>query len=125
MLELGRAPRGPAAVAAEGERRPQNDWKAEAARDRLAPANDSRRGDLETCGPHRLAEELPVLGAADRREGRADQLDPELLEDARLRESHGEVERRLTAHRRQHCVRPLALEHVRDALEVERLEVRR
>src|SRR5437899_8599560 len=36
-----------------------------------------------------------------------------------------EVERRLTAHRRQHRVGPLATEDVGDAFEVERLQVRR
>ena len=54
---------------------------------------------------------------------RADQLDPELVEHARLVQLAREVERGLAAHRRQQRVGPLAAQHVGDALEVERLEV--
>ena len=80
-------------------------------------------GTREAAALHRLAEELAVLGAADRVDRRADQLDAELVEHARLGELDREVERGLAAQRRQQRVGPLAAEHVGDALEVERLEV--
>jgi len=54
----------------------------------------------------------------------ADQLDPELVEHARLGELDREVERGLAAERRQQRVGPLAPQHRRHALEIERLEVR-
>jgi hypothetical protein len=86
--------------------------------------HDLRAGHLQPDGLHRGAEQLAVLGAFDRVQAGADQLDAELREDAALGELHCEVERGLPAHRRQQRVRALALEHARDAREVERLEVR-
>ena len=59
---------------------------------------------------HRLAELQPVLGHLDRLERRADELDAEPLEHARLGQIDGEVERRLAADGRQQRVRPLALD---------------
>ena len=81
-------------------------------------------GHAQPARLDRGLEELAVLGAGDRVDLRADQLDAELVEDARLVQLEREVERRLAAHRRQQRVGPLAAEHVGDALEVERLEVR-
>jgi hypothetical protein len=72
---------------------------------------------------HGGAEELAVLGALDRVEAGADQVDPELVQDAGLGELRGEVERGLPAHRRQERVGALALEHADDSLGIERLEV--
>ena len=85
--------------------------------------DDPRARHLQADRLHRLAEEDAVLGAADRVDARADQLDPEPFEHPRLRQLDREVERRLAAQRRQQRVGPLALEHVGDAVEVERLEV--
>ena len=86
--------------------------------------HDHRRRHLEAARANGVAEELAVLGATDDLDGRSDQLDAEILEDARLGELDGEIERRLTAERRQERVGALALEDGRDALEVERLDVR-
>jgi hypothetical protein len=54
--------------------------------------------------------------AADHVDAGADQLDAELVEDARLGELDREVERRLAAERRQQRIGSLAAEHVGDAL---------
>ena len=86
--------------------------------------HDPRRGDLQPAALDGGAEELAVLGAADHVDRRADQLDAELVEDAVLRELDREVERGLTAERRQQRVGTLAPEHVGDALDVQRLDVR-
>ena len=69
-------------------------------------------------------EELAILGPADRVEAGADQLDPQLVEHPLLGELRREVERRLATQGGQQRIRPLAGEHGRDAVDVERLEVR-
>ena len=82
--------------------------------------------EVGVFSPHaldRLLEELAVLGAVDRVEPRADQLDAELGEDPRLLELAREVERGAAAHRRQQRVGALAAQHRADAFDVERLEV--
>ena len=79
-----------------------------------------RRPDGADC----VAEELTVLCALDHVERRADQLDSELVEHTFVGELLREIQRRLSAHRRQQGVGTLAREHVGDALEVERLEIR-
>ena len=83
--------------------------------------------DDGTCSPtalHGLAEELAVLGAADHvdRRRRAARRRAPRARPPRA-SSTAEVEGGLAAQRRQQRVRPLAAEHVGDALEVERLEV--
>ena len=81
-------------------------------------------GRPQAAALHRLAELLAVLGSLDHVERRADQLDPERVEQPVARERAREVQRGLAAHRRQQRVGPLTAEHVRDALDVERLDVR-
>ena len=83
----------------------------------------ARRRHLEAAALDRRLEELAVLGARDRVERRADQLDAELVEDARCVQLAREVERGLAAHRREQRVGALAAEHGADAFDVERLEV--
>ena len=120
---LGR-PGDAAAVAAEGERRAQDEREGEVGRQLVGRGDDDGLGHAQADGLHRLAEEPAVLGAADRVEAGADQLDAELVEDAVLGQPAGEIERRLAAERRQERVRPLALEHAGHALDVQRLQVR-
>ena len=112
-----------AAVAAERERRPDDGGNRRAVEvgDRL---DDARFGHLEPAALHRVAEELAVLRAADDVHPRAEELDAELLEHPGGVELDREVQRRLPAERRKERVRALAPEHVGDALEVERLDVR-
>ena len=86
--------------------------------------HDPRRRNEEPARADSVAEELAVLGAPDDVDLRADQLDTELVEHPGVRERDREVERRLSAERRQQRVGALALEHRGDALEVERLDVR-
>ena len=69
-----------AAVAAERERRPHDRRQARPRRARRARVTIRERGTCEPAALHRLAEELAVLGAADHVDGRADQLDAELVE---------------------------------------------
>ena len=113
---LGR-PRDAAAGAAERERRPDDRRHREVDVGRVRD-DAPRRRDPDAV--HRRAEELAILGAVDRLEVGADQLDAEAR-----RELDGEVERGLAAERRQDRVGPLALDHLGDRLGVERLEVGR
>ena len=123
VAQLGAGRDEAAAVAAEREGGTDDGRQAHAG-DLLGGRDDPGARDLQPDRLHRVAEEQAVLGAADRVEARADQLDPEPLEHARLRQLDREVERGLAAHRRQQRVGALALEHVGDPGEVERLEVR-
>ena len=123
-LELLGRPRRAAAVPAERERRPQDHRQGQTLGHVLRRRDDRRLRHPQARREHGLAEALAVLGALDDVDRRPDQLDAEIVEDALLGERDGEVERGLAAHRRQQRVGPLALEHARDALEVERLEVR-
>ena len=93
-------------------------------RARSSDVTIARRRHAQAARLDGVLEELAVLGARDRVDVRADQLDAELLEHARLVQLAREVERGLAAHRRQQRVGPLAPQHVGDAFEVERLEVR-
>ena len=114
----------PAALAAERERGPY-DRRNRTVAELRERRDDHALGHRETRRRDHLAEELPILGAADRLEVRADQLDAVALEDARLRELHREVERRLAAERRQERVGPLARDDLLHRLGVERLDVGR
>ncbi len=119
---LGRE-RDPAAVAAERERRAQHDREREAFRQLVAEAHDPRLRDAQAGRADGLAEELAVLGAGDHVDRRADELDAQLVQNPLLRKSQREVEGCLAPERRQERVRALAAQHVRDAFEVERLQV--
>src|SRR5439155_1003456 len=66
----------------------------------------------------------PVLGLPDRVELGADQLDPEPIERAVLRQRDREVQARLTAQGRQERLRTLALDDLRDELRCQWLDVR-
>ena len=123
-LELGPRVRGAAAVTAQRESRAQDHREREVARHLGKVGHDQRLRHSQARAAHGLAEELAVLCAADHLRRRADQLDPERIEHARLRELEPEVERRLAAHRRQQRIGPLAPEHVCDGLEVEGFQVR-
>src|SRR5215210_6251056 len=85
---------------------------------------------VQTCAlpisdrAHGLPKDAPVFGARDRRLAGADQLDPEVGEDAVLGKAAREVQRRLAPERGQERVGPLAGEDAGDSVEVERLEVR-
>ena len=104
-----------AAVPSERERRP-NDGRDRDAVELCERGDDPRRRDDEPAGANGIAEELAVLRATNDVDLGADQLDPEIVEDAGLGESDGEVERRLAAERREQRVGTLALEDGRDAL---------
>ena len=119
LVRLGEA----AAVAAERERRP-HDCGQRDADEVVDRRDDPRRRHLQAARLDRLLEELAVLGALDRVDVRADQLDAELLEHSGLVQLAREVERGAAAHRRQQRVGPLALQDARHALDVERLEIR-
>ncbi len=127
-LELVRRAGEAAAVPAERERGPDHQGQPQVAgRERgvgVAHAGDDRaRRDAESDLRHRLGEELAILGTADGVVGGADQLHPELVEDARRVQVGREVERGLAAERRQQGIGPLPAQHRRRALDVERLEV--
>ena len=121
-MQLVARVREAAAVAAERERRP-DDGGCRNAFDLRDVGDDDRLRDAQVAGLDRVLEELPVLGAVDHVELRTDQLDTELVQDPRLRQLACEVESGLATQRRQERVGPLAAQHVRDALEVERLEI--
>ena len=112
-----------AAVTAERECR-ANDCRERDVREIVERGDDPGDGNGEAAALHRGPEELAILGAANHVDRGAEQLDPERLEHALLRQLDREVESGLPAERRQERVGPLPAEHVRDALEVERLEIR-
>ena len=112
-----------AAVAAERERGPHDRGQGDRV-DVLEIRQHTRRRHAEPAALDRLLEQQPVLGALDHVEARADQLDPELVEDAGLRKLAGEIQRRLATHRREQRIGPLAPEDVGNAFMVERLEIR-
>ncbi len=124
LLELGRGARDPAAVAAQRERRPEDQRERERLGQLVGRGHDHRLGHAQADVAHRLAEEPAVLGAADGVVAGADQLDAQLREHAFLLEAPRQVERGSAAERRQQRVRPLPLEDVADAFQIERLEVR-
>ena len=127
LLELLAVVGDAAARAAERERRTNDRREAGALDDRfgfVVALGDSARGDGEPDARHRLAELPAVFGDRDRLRRRADQLDAVPLERARLGERHRDVERRLSAHRRQDRVGPLLLENQLDELGRHRLDVR-
>ena len=70
-----------------------------------------------------VAEELAVLGRADRLDGRAKRAHAEAVEHAGIGEGDGEVKAGLPAERRQQAVRPLALDDAGDDINRERLDV--
>src|SRR5262249_53712016 len=79
--------RGAAARAAERERRPYDDGESHLFEDRFGLGERARHAALGGKGPglpHRRIEELAALGAADRIDPRADQLDAVALQDAGL-----------------------------------------
>jgi hypothetical protein len=95
---------------------------------RSASSNDLREAAVrhgQAEPRHGLGELLAVLRHADGARVRADQLDAVLLEDARVVQLEGHVERRLAAHRRQQRVRPLLLDDALDPLRRDRLDVGR
>src|SRR5262249_11383299 len=108
------------AAPAERERRPHDRRHGEVD---VGRDGDDRVRHRDADAPHGLAEELAVLGAVDRVEVRADQLDAAL--DREAGQLDREVQRRLPAERRQDRVGPLALDHLGDRGRVERLEVGR
>ena len=116
LLQLLRRPGDAAPGAAERERRPDDRGHGEVHVGRVRDDAARRR---QPDGVHRRPEALAVLGAVDRLQVGADQLDPERGELDR------QVQRRLAAERRQDRVGPLALDHLGDRLGVERLEVGR
>ncbi len=82
-------------------------------------------GHLDADLPHRVAEQQPVLGNLDRVDLRADQLDVVFLQRPPLVQRHREIERRLSAHRRQHRIRLFLGDDGFDHLRRQRLDVGR
>ena len=68
-------------------------------------------------------EELSVFGFADRRDGGAQQLDAGLVQDARLVELDGQVQRRLAAEGREERVGSLAADDLSDRFGGQGLDV--
>ena len=79
MQLLGRVGEA-AAVTAEREGR-ANDGRQRDAVEVVARRDDARRRHLQAASLDRLLEELAILGALDRLDAGADQLDPELAQD--------------------------------------------
>jgi hypothetical protein len=127
-LELRVVARDPSSAPAEREGRAHDARQADLAqaRERLA----HRRGDraarhLQPGLVHRLAEAVAVLGAPDRLDVGADELDPEARERAVLVQGHREVQRGLAAERGQERVGTLALDDLRHGPGQQRLDVGR
>ncbi len=128
-----------AAGAAQGEGRPDDRRQADlcqrihggpdACADVVLAVRPLRRADdggarvLQPDPLHRLAEQLAVLGHFDGGAVGADQLDPELLQDAHVGQRHGGVEPGLPAHRRQQRVGAFLLDDPGHHFRRDRLDV--
>ena len=110
----------------ERERRPDAQRETELLRGLLALEEALRRGlrrHRHADFAHQLAEALAVLGDVDRVDVDPDHLHPILLPDAHLLAGDREVQRGLAAHRGQHRIDVVQLEHLLDGGRLERLEV--
>ena len=115
-----------AADAAERERRTDDQREAErlGELDRFAErAREPAVRHLEADLAHRVLEQLTIFGDLDRLNRRANQLDVVLVERARGREIDGEVQRRLSADRRQDRVGTLAFDDRREHFGSQRFDV--
>src|SRR5215211_1769122 len=86
---------GGASFAAQGEAGPDDKWEADLCCQFLGfgeAADRAAGGYIQADSAHGLGEELAVLGFTDRRDGRSEEFDACLLEDACLVEFDGEVE---------------------------------
>ena len=90
---------------------------------RLSIRRDRTRGHAQTGVAHRGGEQLAILGTVDRVVVGADQLDPEALQRAVVVQRLGEIQRGLSAERRQQRVGVLALDDLRDGAGQQRLDV--
>ncbi len=72
---------------------------------------------------HGRLEQLAVLGRADGLGLGPDELRPETFQHTLLDQAHGQVERRLATERREHGVRPLALDDGGQDVRHQRLDV--
>ncbi len=118
----------PAAAAAERVRRADDDRQADVDHrvvGLLRRRRDRRARHLQAGPLHRDAKLVAVLGAADRRVVRADELHAELLQRAVLVQRLGEVQRRLAAERRQQRVGALLRDDLAHRAGQQRLDVRR
>jgi hypothetical protein len=88
-------------------------------------ADRAARGYLEADAIHRLAEEAAVFRLADGLYGGPEQLDAVVVEDARLVQLDGEVERRLAAEGREEGVGAFAADDLLDRAGGQRLDVGR
>ena len=84
---------------------------------------DAALRDGEADAPHRFGELAAIFGHRDRARVGADELNAVLLEYAVLVELHRDVERGLSAHRREQRVRPFLFDHELDVLRRDRLDV--
>jgi hypothetical protein len=69
-------------VAAKGERGPEDHGQGKIGREPAGRGDDGRLRDAQPRAADRLAEALTVLRAPDHVDGRSDQLDAEVVEDA-------------------------------------------
>jgi hypothetical protein len=126
LVELGGVARDAAAVTTKGERGPHDQGQSQLI-DR--PVGLRHRGDdrrprhTQTRIHHRLAKHLPVLRAPDRVVVGADQLDAEAVERSIFVQRLGQVQAGLAAERPQQRLRAFFLDHRRDRLGRERLDV--
>jgi hypothetical protein len=119
--------RDAASGAAERERRANDRGEAHHGneRDRVIPGTRDAAGrDALPDAPHRIREELAILGEPNGACIGADQLHAVSLEHAAVRERERDVERRLSPHRGQQRIRPLALDHLLHHVRRHRLHVR-
>ena len=126
LAVLGCGARDAAALAAHREAGAHDRRQADVLEGALGLPHRLDRGAPRHSQPralHRRAEQVAVLGAADRLVVGADQLDPEALERAVVGELAGQVQRRSAAERGQQRVGALALDHAGDRLGQQRLDV--
>ena len=117
-----------ATAASEGEGRADDGRQAElveVAQRLLDAGHDRVLGGPQPGLLHRLVKQLTVLGAVDRVVVGADQFHVELGQCAVVVQRLGEVQRRLSAERRQQGVGTLAFDHLAHRTRQQRLDVGR
>src|SRR5215216_3926557 len=117
---------GGASFAAQGEAGPDDKWEADICCQFLGfgeAADRAAGGYVQADSSHGLGEELAVFGFTDRRDGRSEELDACLVEDALLVEFDGEVESGLASQGGEQRVGALAAQYLGDSFGRQGLDV--
>jgi len=127
LVKILLAERNAASRATQSETR-ANDCGNAGLRDHLSRffegGGNSGEGNRQPDAPHRLCEQLSVLGLVDGIEVRTDELDSVAIEHPRLVEMNRQIQRSLAADRRKQRIGPLPSDDLVDTLHGHGFDVR-